>query len=1492
MLFKTIWRFYNFNLLSIILLIIFSITTFRCTAQESVLEDITKEILLEEYPESGVFSLSVQGAEYAPDKDTQCNPDQIPSLKLLCEAEANCQSSEGTEKLVCIYDSLDNPMELYENSLEELEREENSRHTNENHGNESHDSESTEHAVWNDIKHLYKELKELVKKLNNTDDPDDQDHDNDGDDDENDQYTMEEGDHDGETIAEEIQEIYTLIQTIKERYNSTNDLKILTHIESIELKHPQNGWVKISTSDDTEVDIAILDLNRVVAINAVEPGLYTDIQITFKQSGYIQYRPPAGTSVDTFLETIPDIEYSNGYLWFPLEFQPNASRTRIIHREISIVKSKAVDFAISPNVKRSISEENNQFYFDPVFYVKQVSGDEYSDPLQPVNVTLDNGNLSVQADAEISDKPIKIDAIPIVEADLPKPMQGENTVLLGAYDMKPDMVFKKSIALTFKYDPDVLARNGLTSENIRASYFHKDRNRWIHIPNPVIDTMNNTVTVHTNHFTIVSITGQSGFTLDYNDAVAGKIHYSALNYIIEKAHAVNPSVLSSEKITFNYNGNGLFGTGTLFLNEFDSRNLKFSVGGPPPGSTEPNIISVKISLSNYRLGKITANVHKPIGLGSDVCNKFFNSCYDGCSSWFGPLQPVCHAGCGLVAVLCNTYDASASAVAEATINDFSVTLNYRVVRDANTGVPSFTYAGSQTGDFNIHIDTTHFNFQSFNPLLGPLNVLISIVVDLLENTIADQMKFNHNIGDKIVKEIGNGEEGSISKKIEDSLNTTLADTRIEPNFKLDALGIEFFSKINAYIPAPQMAATNCSVSFNTSFSPTESTFPLSDQSDVGMGFSLTAMNQVFNELANRGYFCYDYQIDPNTVVSVQPVTAPEIKYLGNYLFRLRLTAEAQLKSFNIPLITDQAALDIYYRVSIDMGGNELRINAVKIIPEFSNATIQNAANSLFALLNQNMLDQPELFGYSVILNNPLNYADVQHSMFRLNMIEESNGLLAFGIDLSGLKLDYENPNGGSEWVWTKNWGKFTTQRCASKVTGTLQNAPAGSSTRYELVFDNGEEPIPFEPPSGYFIPQVGTTATYEGSCIIDPLTNTQKYFANNIINDQFYIGTNGFPLPKRNYAAQVIAEFDTTVGLYPVNITGNDTPEILQVELLPNNEYQLDWIISNTCCQNGPADVVKYSMALPEEFQPKIITPSIKPESLYRVEIIKAGSGSDQLLLNCYVYDVSVVNAQVVLSFANQICQDPYAGMVADSSNGRMWTNCVIGQHMYDPDCAGDFQIFSDDSPAKTSCSNLEISGFADWRLPNEADFNTLNYSTASLFPNPNGVYYSEGSTSKDIIVRAYGDDSWNHDHVHNKYIDYFKYAKLHNSILFDVKVNIDGTVSTQGFTAPISYYNVPGIWKYISSFASITTYSRNSYVTEYPPETLPQNMPADYLLINSGINIPGADVYISVDGGYRGSSGVLFYNSSGFFNQFDQKMNLILYNRNTVKTRCVRDIN
>jgi len=1301
-----------------LILVFTTLAFFQCSNKPAtVLEQISEDILLKENPDKGVFSLRMQAPGYTADPNAKCNPSNNEYIQVICDAEKSCAKQAGTDKLACIYDAMKTPIHNYEKSLK-------SDHNGKD--SDTNPQNSTNLAIWRDVKKVFNEIKELVNELRESS----TEHAESGSDENlNPNY-----------VANKINEIYTMIQSLKEKYGPQNQIKINVNIASVEAFNEQSGWVKVATNAVTEeesdikgnvkVNFAVPDLNRVVAMDSLPPGKYTAFRVNFADGNEIYKNEPSGSPTNSTTSSIEDRkdredrnkedDVEAGLTWnvYPLVFEANDTKQRTVFQDVQITSLKRSSLALSLAANSYSLTWDGQYVFNPVFSIESVTGDEYLNPADPVSLAFDNGNLILNADANTFDKPVRFDAKPIAAADLPVPIILEaNIVSLGAYDMQPSMVFNKAVKLIFKYDPAIMAAHNFKVENIQARYFHKDRQTWINIPTLKVDEYSHTVTVSTNHFTIISIIGSSKFKQIYPGGITERIQFSALNYFFSKYVILNPSLKKGELKDYSKEAAKIY----IATADIESKDFRIVVSKSP----NPNQIKISIQVSNTPLATIYG---KLLGL-FDFRQEYF-------------------------------------------IETMDISFNYDVNLDSN----------GRLSILNPVMNSAYLTYKK-NPMqsdfLGEILTWLFSNGQNIDAVIAAKMdQYKGTVIDALAKDF----PGQIGKTVNDAL----ADSKIDsPNYVIDDMGLQFQKNINATISGfpdlstagsslPGFAIGQCSppVNFIINDYVPPSVLNLPPTTDIGIGFSIKAMNQIFNEIANRGYFCYHYIDTPSgALVSIQPNSAPTYKYVGNYISRLRVPVTV-IATTVLGATTETGNIDYYFRMNINIGGNSISFGAVKVKAGFSNPATAGQINPFINILNANLAFIPD-FGFS--LANSLNSNSFQPSTFKMNMVEEINGTLTYGIDMRGLEIFTTPQNPNVEWTWSKGWGKDTsvmTEACSPFSIGTVEYAPAGSVTPYifrlknnQTVFLNNDKIFPL-----LFDSIIHKEVTLEGTCRYIPTfqkavinnksTNTvvkyhQVYYARNIVTDHFFMQKDGDLLPKSNLVAQVMDNFSTTLAAYEVNITGNAVPEILQVRygnfiplppgvtlqdgVFPPREFFLDWYLSNTCCNYSPNDVNKYTMPLPAEFT---------SEGLYRVSVIKRSAGFDQVLLNCKVYDVSVVNNSTVhLVETQNICREELAGVVVDDQNSLMWTKCSLGQNMYDPNCTGTATDMSPVGNAESACTNVEVAGFKDWRLPTAAEYQTLPpQNPANLaFPDPFGLYWmKQNSVTTYKVLASYG--PWSYD--------------------------------------------------------------------------------------------------------------------------------------------------
>lgn len=1277
----------------------------------SDMEDITRDILLEQNPNKGVLSVRMQGLLYSKDNpEIACNPNENNYVQMICDAESVCGEITGSQKLICMYDDMKLAIGEYERSLK-------SNEGKEEKVNQAHDSFAF--GAWHDIREAHRTMKQLVNDLR--------------------EGVFDNPDNSAEFVAR-MQEVYAMFENIKEVYGVQNQIQILTSIELVEVLHPQDGWRSISY-ESSGLDLAIPDLNRLVGIDALEPGFYNAIRITFGEESAIALNHP-------YLSETED----DNWVSHPLVFDFDDTRQRTIYRTLPVNMGKATDIGLNLNLERSFSTgRDGTFIFNPVFDVQNLGGDHFIDPDEAAQITLDNGNVVIDTQAGTFDQPVSFSAQPLAESDLPAPLDNQNVdnqhgVLLSAYDMKPDMVFNKSVKLTFSYDPALLTERGLTPEGIRVRYFNEERNQWVRMTSYEIDEASHSVSVYTNHFTIIAIEGGSGFTLEYPSGISGRIEFSALNYILTKAVTLN-SIRDIHDKDFSFD---IFGdkaiVGDFYGTTFDYRDLRFSIGKK---ANTDNTISVNVKNANpIYVGRLDLYLNS---IPVPICNDLFNDCTDNCGHDWPVVEVICWAGCGAAAITCNGIR-GIDFENHIYVNNIDFDIHFEVLSDAKTGAFSVAYSGQDINALNVNLENIGKKIMDFS----------------IRSAVSEYIEDYMNGDEGLAKEIADAMDSEIGEEITKALADSGSDLG---GFSLDENGIEFTYNIDMEVDDPlsdlQGTGIDLDIGFtydNTNVVLYESDlflascnstldFPMPDDvpngameltpgTDIAMGFSINATNQILTEMVNRGYFCFKYSI-PNEgrTIYLQPAQAPLLEYEGNHLFKTTIAVDAISINSQGVVDTGYGALDIYYRLKMNIGGNELAFNIARIVPSFTHeyAIVREGAALLTQRLNEHIESNPGLYTIRKSLANPLNYTGYQASTFKATMLDGKNGILTLGFGLRNLQLEPDYPN--REWVWTKNWSAGDGS-CSMFTTGKVVTAEDDYITPYKYLLDNGQvKPLGNNGiPSTIFNSIVDTdqSVALQGACRLYALYENEEnhmptsyfevYLADNLVTDHFYMNSSGGILKKHNLAPQAISDFESTVALYEIDIAGDPTAEILQVRYTAAQEYELDWIISNTCCQNSVDDLQKFTMPTPSAFE---------KTGLYRVSVINRGNEPDQVLLNCNVYDVAVQPEGVSLNLAETICTDPFAGVVIDGANSLMWSKCVVGEELYDPDCAGESAYEENPTLSSSACSDLDIGGFEDWRLPTMAEYQTIapQKSAAPLFPEPDGVFWiSDHNYSKNNV--------------------------------------------------------------------------------------------------------------------------------------------------------------
>jgi len=1277
-----------------------------------------KDLLLQEYPGKGVFSLYVQNVGFNPKTpDNICYANNDEAVQFLCDAEAACGTLSGDARLLCLYDALTVSLKR------RREHHERDRHR-ESHNGAVHGKHFSPEA-WENVERLYDRLESIVRMIR---------HQNGGDDDHKseDHDDPDDDDQSNVTLVQKIQRFYSELARIKQKYNDSGSVQVFVDIRSVDVHHPVQGWIQVST-EKARVNLADLQLNDILAMDVLEPGNYDGIRLNFGDDNVIRR---AETVTASSLLTHDDredhhneshaekehkinLEKIRRTVWksYPLQFQDPANRSVILPDPWAIDAASATDIRFSFNIDRSITmDDQGRFFFEPVLNVETITGNSYQDPAQPTDLLLNNGRVRITADAGAFDKPLRFSALPIAVQDLPaQSPHGEE--VLAAYEMKPNGVFNKGISVTIPYTPATTIPDG--KGYFKAQYFNENKQMWIDIPTFDVDAAANTVTIHTNHFTVFKFVAQPGFQLSEAGEVAGRVQFSALNYVLDKllpnylpelpiGDEVAPSV-SETQLDIG------FANSRITLKNIVTRDLGLSIG-PVAGSSD--LVRVQVLAKRpFRIAH--GNVRLALNL-KNKCNSNAWDCIGACKTWPKDLKLLCDLLCLESFIACrNTasqvVDTNLSMTYAYDVTNIQLSLIYRIVLDPLTKTFRFVYVqtGAPAGEW-LHLQSTLVSAQGTGSVIGGVvgtlaSWLQAIAVEVANNSLV-QSVFKRLLG----------------KFVSIMLNIYLVNPALTvDNFYLDNLGIAYKLSAQKTVHADSLPTSfvgttgGCATTPNFPYDlPVTTTLTLPPSVQFGIGYPLSAINRIFIDMANNGYLCWNLS-DATTGSSftMEPTAPPSILYIGNYTSRVSIPIRTRVSGAGQTTLEQSGVLHFYYRIVTSVGSNQIVLVPVKLTYPFTDPRITSSLDALNATFVNGKKGIPIRVG-GILEDSP-----IQRSMLRGVHLEEEGGILIIGGKVEGVKIDYTGHNRDYEWLWLKDW-PTKTAGCGPYMSGTLTSANTLmlANGRPLRIINHSVDPVLFNA-------VIGHSVSFSGRCI-GVIGQEKQFSVENILNDHFYTDeTNGL-LPMRNYPVQVLNDYVTAIGLYAVNIKGDSTPELLQIRdesvtdpfnaiLNGPGPIYFDWYTEKSCCATSPTDIVKYTVPVPQRH--------IDEGGIYRVSVQKRVGGYDQLLINCTVYNVQMGAGTVQMTPVQDFCMNELAGIVIDEQANLMWSKCSQGQELYDPACGGSTQTFNNRSAASTSCEQSDLAAFTDWRVPTQVENMTLQNlaNRRSLFPATTGVYWS-----------------------------------------------------------------------------------------------------------------------------------------------------------------------
>lgn len=966
--------------------------------------------------------------------------------------------------------------------------------------------------------------------------------------------------------------------------------KIIAEVESVELYSDDYGWVKVGKKTD-ELDLLDPALNQNIGKNHVPSGTYTRIRVKF---GDEPQKLIHNSLLDEFSQ--PGIGTRDDYTVYPLAYPQPESKVMIIEKELIIEDITALseleilEVDIVLDMTASVFIDGEVEYFMPTGDIKGLSGGGYIQPTDPVNVTLDGGNVSVTAPAGISDEPVKITAQALT-ADILPPDTSDATatttnqeVVLGAYEMGPSQVFNEPVSITMPYDQAALSNAGLKEENIQVSYFNEDLEEWVNVPSYQIDQATGKVTVHTNHFTIYKIDAKPGFRMIVKNGITAKIDYDLLNYVVDKLKPIVIPEINSARFGKSKSGKvlSIYSYKISFApKNINTRSIRLhvnSAGTRLELGKDQVMMKVSILLKDIPIGRLSAYVTRPR---------------------FWPRS-------GTKVVINRKIDY--------TLSTLSMDLMYLVTKNPKTGSIRFAYHAPPA---NKHIHVTPNTSFSRGTLLQALYTFVVMAIsNIVNNDFAEALLLN---------EVGN----VVGPKVGHILNTTFAESvPLMKNVVFDKQGISYNQDLDTknYLQNISDFSANCASPPNIPAPAQSATTPimLTNGNHVGLGISFNAFNDLFTEFANRGFFCYNgpgnlagdnLQVTPNGEITFD--------YKGNYTYGVNFPVAVKWQGN-----TYQKNFTFNFRLIIARGLRAVRMVLVDLDKKFSDSAVKEPLDYYYNKLQKLRAKHPSAFNVLFKNVNPAGYSGLHPTMFDIAEPHAADGRLNFQAKIEGFKYNYNQSDTSAEWVWVQNYG-HKTDRCYPHVVGILRR-PTTSSYRLEL--SNGSSiPLTLNGVNAMLLNSfTNKRVGLEGSCSGSTLR------VKNVILQSFYTSDSGLSLNKNNYMAQLVPRvskaYARTHGLYSVDVDNNGTPEILQILRNPDLTYHFRWYLEKNFTSAYPWENSQF-MATPAALGPKPV--------IYRVSTNRLGVGPKQILINCTLFNINATSTSVALTKAYNYCSPP-----------------------------------------------------------------------------------------------------------------------------------------------------------------------------------------------------------------------------------------------------------
>lgn len=292
----------------------------------------------------------------------------------------------------------------------------------------------------------------------------------------------------------------------EELMSNNNDLHINIQIEKIKLVTSTNKMIEISPI------VKKIDLNhpnnKTLYQGYVKPDDYIGIHIYFKKN-----------------VTIVQDNVSLNYRL--------SEDNKLIKKDFNISSTSSSTINISMVLDKIDSETSSISFKNNIIEIEKPGKIEIEDK---IDKSFGNGMVKVLGEENSLFSPIIMSAIKLenVEQNQEYFQPQKNEIVLAAYEMEPDTVFKKPVDVTFQINDGLSQIDSLKKGYFRVYYYHKGKDKWFSVPIINNQAASGSITIRTRHFTQFKISFMEGIEISHPAGVTARINYSMLEKIINQ----------------------------------------------------------------------------------------------------------------------------------------------------------------------------------------------------------------------------------------------------------------------------------------------------------------------------------------------------------------------------------------------------------------------------------------------------------------------------------------------------------------------------------------------------------------------------------------------------------------------------------------------------------------------------------------------------------------------------------------------------------------------------------------------------------------------------------------------------------------------------------------------------------------------------------------------------------------------------------------------